>query len=59
MGFGLLKGKKTYIVGIVSIISTIGAYLTGDLALAPAAELILTAVLGMTIRQGITTEAGK
>lgn len=55
----MLKGYKTYITGAVGIISTIGAYLVGDLALADAAQLILTAVLGMTIRDGIKTETNK
>lgn len=56
MGAGVLKGKKTYIVGVVSIISTIGAYLVGDVALADAAQLILTAVLGMTVRSGVAAD---
>lgn len=56
MGHGILSGKKTYITGILAILTTVGAYLTGDMALAEAAQLVLTAVMGMTIRSGITTE---
>jgi hypothetical protein len=55
----MLSGFKTYIVGVVAIIGAIGAYLSGDLTIAAAAQAILTAVLGMTIRSGITTEAAK
>lgn len=53
MGYGILKGKKTYVVGVLSILGTIGTYLVGDLALAEAAQLILTAALGMTVRNAI------
>lgn len=54
----MLKGYKTYITGIVAIISAIGAYLTGDMALAEAVQLVVTAVMGMTIRKGIKTDTG-
>jgi len=55
----MLKGKKTYITGIVAIVTVVGAYLAGELALEPAAQAVLTALLGMFIRQGVTTEASK
>ena len=51
--FGKLKGKKTYVTAFVAIIGTIGAYLTGDVELASAAQLILTAILGATVRDAI------
>jgi hypothetical protein len=53
MGFGILKGKKTYVVGALSILGTVAAYLLGDVPLAEAAQLVLTAVLGMTVRNAI------
>lgn len=53
----MLKGYKTYIVGAVSIIGTVASYLVGDIALADAAQLVITAVMGMTIRSGINTVA--
>lgn len=56
MGHGILSGKKTYVTGFVAIVTTVGAYLTGEMALADAAQLILTAILGMTIRHGVSTE---
>lgn len=49
----MFKGKKTYITGAIAIITAIGAYLTGDLLMAEAAQAVLTAILGMTIRNGI------
>jgi len=49
----MFKGKKTYIVAAVSVISAVASYLVGDLALADAAQLVLTAVLGATIRHGV------
>lgn len=55
----MLKGYKTYIMGGVAIITAVAAYLVGDVSLADTAQLVLTSVLGMTIRNGITTEATK
>lgn len=49
----MLKGKKTYITGAVAIIGFIAAVLVGDLSIAAAAQGILTAVLGMTLRNGM------
>jgi len=52
-----LAGKKTYIVGIGAILTAVGAYLTGNAELADAIQAVITAVLGMTIRNGIKTGA--
>ena len=52
--FDALKGKKTFITGIVAIVTAVGALLAGDANIADTAQLVLTAVLGMTIRAGIT-----
>lgn len=51
--FGKLKGKKTYITAFLGIIGAVASYLVGDVQLADAAQLILTAVLGVTVRAGI------
>ncbi len=51
--FGALKGKKTYIVGALAILGAIGSVLAGELNYAEAAQAVLTAVLGMTIRNGV------
>ncbi len=49
----MLKGYKTYIVAGVAIIGAIAAYLTGDATLANTIQLIVTSLLGATIRNGI------
>lgn len=49
----MLKGYKTYIVGGLAVLSALASYLVGDAALADAAQLALTAVLGMTVRNAI------
>lgn len=60
IGSGILKGYKTYIVGVVTVIGFLSGYLIGDVDLASAAQGIVTAVLAMTVRQGINTVvAGK
>jgi len=59
MGSGILKGYKTYIVGALSIAGFLAGYLMGDIDLASAAQGIVTAALGMTIRSGINTVAAK
>lgn len=53
----MLKGKKTYVTGILGLLSAIGFYLTGDLAAADALQTGITSLLGMTIRAGVTTES--
>lgn len=56
LGFGKLSGKKTYVTGVLAILGAVGAYLIGDVELAETAQLVLTAVLGMTVRHGIATK---
>lgn len=50
---GILAGKKTYIVSVTAIITAITTYLTGDASLADSLQLVVTALLGATIRNGI------
>ena len=52
----LLKGYKTYIVAGVAVIGAVASYLTGDLGLADAIQLAVTAVLGATIRSGVANK---
>ena len=47
--FEWLQGKKTYITGISTVITTIAALLTGGLTLDAGLPTIVTALLGMTI----------
>jgi precorrin-4 methylase len=50
---GKLKGKKTYIVGGLTILGAAASFLVGDATAPQAAQAVLTAVLGMTIRNAI------
>jgi len=49
----MLKGYKTYITGTLTIISAIAGVLVGEVMIPDAIQLVVTAVLGMTIRNGI------
>ncbi len=51
----MLNGYKTYILGGVTIISAIAAYLVGDASLANTINLVVTAGMGIFIRNGIST----
>jgi hypothetical protein len=55
----MLKGYKTYITGALAIAGAAAGYLVGDMALADAVQLGITALLGMFIRAGVTTENAK
>jgi hypothetical protein len=52
-----LTGKKTYIVGLGTILGAVGGVMSGALPLEQAVQLVVTALLGMTIRSGINTSA--
>lgn len=49
----MLKGKKTYVTGIVGILGALAGYAVGDINPAETAQLVLTAVLSMTVRHSI------
>jgi len=49
----MLKGYKTYIVGTLAILGAVGAFLTGDMPLPEAAQIVINAALGMTVRNAI------
>jgi adenosylmethionine-8-amino-7-oxononanoate aminotransferase len=49
----MLKGKKTYITGFLGIIGALAGYAVGDINPAETAQLVLTAVLSMTVRNSI------
>lgn len=55
----MLKGYKTYIMAGVTVIGAVAAYLVGDVGLADTAQLVVTAIVGATIRSGIKTETTK
>lgn len=50
----MLTGYKTYITAIVSIVGAVGAYLSGEISLVDAAQLIVPAVLGAFLRKGMS-----
>lgn len=49
----MLKGYKTYITGGIAIVTAVGMYLTGDDTLPQAIQLIITAIIGMTVRSAV------
>lgn len=49
----MLKGYKTYVVAAVAVIGAVASYLTGDLTLQAALQLIVPAVLSATVRHGV------
>lgn len=51
----MLKGYRTYVLGGVTIIGAIAAYLVGDVSLTDTINLIVTAGMGVFIRSGINT----
>ena len=54
----MLSGYKTYIAGALTIFGALGGYFSGNLAAAQAINLVVPAILAMTVRNGISTAAG-
>lgn len=52
----MLKGYRTYILGSLSILGAIAAYLVGDASLADSVQLVVTAALSMTVRAGVSNQ---
>lgn len=55
----MLKGYRTYILGGVTIIGAIAAYLVGDTSLTEAINLVVTAGMAMFVRSGVNTAVSK
>jgi hypothetical protein len=53
---GKLKGKKTYIVGGLSILGAAASFLVGDANAIEAGQIAITAIIGMTMRDAIGTK---
>jgi len=53
----MFSGYKTYVAGALTILGALGGYLTGNLAVDQAINLVVPAVLAMTVRNGIATTA--
>ena len=49
----ILPGKKTYIVAVAAVAYAIGAYLTGNMALADAVQYLFMGAGATTIRNAI------
>jgi len=55
--WGSLSGYKTYVVGVLGILTAIAGALDGDLTQAQAFQACLTALSAMCIRHGVSTGA--
>ena len=53
----MLSGYKTYIAGALTILGALGGFLTGNLAVDQAINLVVPAILAMTVRHGVSTTA--
>ena len=50
----MLSGYKTYITAVVAVVGAGGAYLSGDMSIADAAQIVVTALIGAFVRNGAT-----
>lgn len=55
----MLKGYKTYVFAGVTCIGAAASYLVGDISLLAAINLVVPAVTGAFLRNGINTVLGK
>lgn len=51
--FKFLKGKKTYMAAGLGVLIAGASYATGEATAAQAAQAVLTAILGATLRSAI------
>jgi hypothetical protein len=54
-GETMFSGYKTYIAGALTILGALGGFLTGNLAPDQAINLVVPAILAMTVRHGVST----
>lgn len=55
----MLTGYKTYIVGVLAILGAGGGFLDGDLTAPAAIQMAITAIMGMTLRAGVSSAKTK
>lgn len=55
----MLSGYKTYILAALSGVGAVTHYLVGDADLASTIQLVVAAMMGATLRHGITASGGK
>lgn len=48
-----LKGKKTYVTAFLAILTAVGSYVLGEIALQDLIEAVFAALTAMTIRAAI------
>jgi hypothetical protein len=53
----IFSGKKTYSAGIVAILTAALAYASGEANIIDALQIIVPAILAMTLRHGMTPTA--
>lgn len=51
--FGILKGKKTYIAALLTVLGAGAGYATGDATAMQAIQMAITAILAATLRNGL------
>ena len=49
----MLAGYKTYIVAAVAVITAIAAWATGDATISATIQLVVTAIIGATLKHGM------
>lgn len=52
----MLNGKKTYLMALGTVLTAVGGVLTGTVALPDAAQMVVTALLAATLRNGISAK---
>ena len=55
----MLSGYKTYILAAVTVLGAAAHYLVGDADLAATLQLVVTALIGATLRSGVASSAAK
>lgn len=51
----MFDGKKTYFVGVGTVLGAIAGVMTGTLDIATAVQMSITAIIGMTLKHGQQT----
>lgn len=54
----MLSGKKTYMMAAGGVLTAVGAYLSGELELGMMLNLVITSLLAVFLRKGITSDTG-
>jgi hypothetical protein len=52
----MLRGYKTYVTAVVAIIGAVAGWLTADVSLTDAIQIIVPAAVGAFVRSGIANQ---